>query len=160
MSIYYDNRSHKWCMDIRIGVKRLQVHNREQQPLLRMETIIRNNHLPYDRAKRLAVDFNADKIPAGYIGHKYLCPDTGYRLLIAYTNGDGFISKYYPTAAEAWQDPRIQSRIATTGVQYADYDTYIRTVDSGKPWTLMGLAILHCRITVRGNLRIVKKPLE
>lgn len=125
-----------------------------------MQKIIRNNHLPYDNAKRLAVDFNAGKIPPGYIGHQYFCPEVGYRLITSYTNGDGFISNYYPTAIEAWEDSRIQSRIATAGVPYTDYDTYVNMVNGGHPWTLMGLTILRCRITVRGNLLAVKKPTE
>jgi hypothetical protein len=148
-------------MDIKVNDKRLQVHSPERQPLVRMQTIIRNNQLTYHKAKKLASDYQQGLIPAaGYIGHKYLPREIGYRIISAYGGGDGFINTHYPTAAEAWQDPRIQSRIAIAGVQYADYDSYLNTVDSGRPWSLLGLTILHCRITVHGNILIVKNTPE
>ncbi len=160
MSVYYDKRSHNWCMDIRFANKRIQIHSPEQQLLVRMQSIIKTNKLTYDMSKKLATDYRHGLIPAGYIGHKYLPKEIGYRIISSYGGGDGFICTCYPTALEAWKDSRIQSRIATAGVQYADYDTYLHTVDGGHPWTLLGLTILRCRITVRGNLSAVKKPTE
>jgi hypothetical protein len=147
-------------MDIRISDKRLQTHSPEEKLLVRMKSIIKNNRLTYDISKKLTTDYRHGLIPAGYIGHKYLPKEIGYRIISSYGNGDGFICRCYPTALEAWNDLRIQSYITTAGVQYADYDTYLHTVDGGHPWTLMGLTILHCRITVRGKLLAVKKPTE
>ena len=43
MSVYYDKRSHNWCMDIRFGNERLQIHSPEQQLLVRMQSIIKTN---------------------------------------------------------------------------------------------------------------------
>ncbi len=160
MSVYYDKRSRNWCMDIRFGNKSLQIHSSEQQLLLRMQSIIKNNRLTYDMSKKLVTDYKHGLIPAGYIGHKYLPQEIGYRIISSYGNGDGFICRCHLTALEAWKDPRIQSHITIVGGTYADYDTYLHTVNVGHPWTIMGLTILRCRITVRGNLLAVKKPIE
>jgi hypothetical protein len=156
MSIYYDKRNNRWCLDINVDGQQLHTSAADTQVLERMRSIIQTNKLPYNKAKRLAEDYKQNKIHSGYIGHQYLCPDLGYRIILAYGNGDGFIHTYYDNLKDAWQDPRIQERLAGVSVQYTDYDTYCRTVDSGKPWTLMGLTILRCKICRRGNIRIVR----
>jgi len=130
----------------------------DRQALLRMRSIICSNNLSYIKAKLLASDYKAGKIPPGYIGHKYLCHDIGYRIITAYGNGDGFICGYYTTPKDAWQDPRIQSRIKEAGVQqYGDYTKSLATVDAGRPWQICIYTILRCHITVRGNILAVKK---
>ena len=156
MSIYYVKRYSLWCLDIKVDGRRLQTSAADKQVLERMQSIIQSNKLPYNKAKRLAKDYKQNKIPAGYIGHQYLFPGIGYRIILAYSNGDGFIHTYYDNPKDAWRDTRIQERIAVAGVQYADYDAYCLTVESGRPWTLMGMTILHCKISKRGNISVVK----
>ena len=151
MSIYYVKRYSLWCLDIKVDGRRLQTSAADKQVLERMQFIIQTNKLPYNKAKRLAKDYKQNKISAGYIGHQYLCPDIGYRIISAYSKGDGFIHTYYDNLKDAWRDPRIQERISVAGVQYADYETYCQTVDSGKLWTLMGMTILHCKINKKRN---------
>lgn len=143
-------------MDLRLRDKRLQTSAVDKYVLERMQYIIKANSLSYDKAKTLASDYKVGKIPAGYIGHKYLNPAPGYRIISAYSKGNGFIHTYYATAEDAWNDPRIQSNIAAVGIQYADYDTYFHTVKCGRPWTIMGLTILQCKISTHGNIRIIK----
>lgn len=74
MSIYYVKRYNLWCLDIKVDGQRLQTSAADKQVLERMQSIIQTNKLPYIKAKRLAKDYKQNKIPAGYIGHQYLCP--------------------------------------------------------------------------------------
>lgn len=158
MSVYYDKTRHRYRLDLRYNGYRIAATNKSNQPLERMQSIILSNNMPYDKAKMLVTDYKKGLIPPGYIGHKYFCSDVGYRIMTSYNNFDGYICKYYQTAEEAWNDPRIQSCLKTAnGQKHGDYNKYLATVDSGRPWNICVYTILRCRLTVHGSILATKK---
>lgn len=113
--------------------------------------------MPYDTAKGLAQAYKRGEI-TGYVGHKYLYSGVAYRLIFCYKNGDGFICKFFNTPEEAWQDRRIQERLANlVDPQVYDYDSYLKEIESKGRWTLSGMTILHSSITRKGNILPVRR---
>lgn len=151
-SIYYYKRRKRWCLEIKIEGRKLFTSCKDRQPLERMCTIIKNNQMPYSMVKNLMTDFRAKNI-THYVGHKYLYPGLGYRIILGYSNFDGFICSFYNMPTEAYNDWRIQSRIAKLGfIQGYDCVNCLNSLETKGIWSISCLTILYCKISKKGNI--------